>query len=92
LTCEEALDEHVGHGNMYVSRYCTPPAARFLIEVQTLVSTEPTEVYPRGMANLYVLAKQLADEVDTVVLMSTPYTELLGGEGTGAGTGREKQH
>ncbi len=57
-----------------------PALAAFLMEVQTFVSTAPVDLNPRGMMKLTPAEmKQLAPEVESASLISTPYVEVVGG-------------
>jgi hypothetical protein len=65
--------EHVGHGNMYASLYLMPALYALIIEVHTAVSTDPVDLYPRGITNEYPdETKQEAAEDVIVLLTSTP--------------------
>lgn len=84
LSCEEALDEHVGQGNKYVSIVLNPALYAAMILVHTAVSTEPVDLNPREIINeLPAECKHEAVEEDKAWLMSIPisFVDKLGGGG-----------
>jgi len=74
--CELADLEQVGHGNIYVSLCLIPADSAEVNDAHVLGSTEPDDLYPRGMT--YVAPpdkKQLAVEYESAWEMSTPKPE-----------------